>query len=179
MMATTQQMNAWTLNRIQIMLTRVGYITVEDGQWLIDRLKDLDPTGPKPAVIEAAAVSRVQTPEPSGWQPIETAPKDGRPVWLIEDGAPLGLTVQHQFAGVWWTDKRYVAGGCWQLVDRDSVGSPTHWMPLAAPPEEPRRPETPSRRIVMVECPRHGMVPDEHRCALFDGAPVETPKEPR
>lgn len=36
-------------------------------------------------------------------------------------------------------------------------------------------PEGPARRIVMVECPRHGMVPDDHRCAIFDGAP-EGPK---
>ncbi len=52
---TPQQIREWTLGRIQQTLNGIdgenGYITNEDGQWLIDRLKDTDITGPKPAVI--------------------------------------------------------------------------------------------------------------------------------
>lgn len=55
------------------------------------------------------------------WQPIETAPKDGTPLWVIW---PNEIQEQAWFAeGVWQTHEY-----------RDGV-SPTHWRPLPAPPE--------------------------------------------
>lgn len=75
--------------------------------------------------------------EPSGWQPIETAPKDGCSVLAI-----CG-TAYSPLAGVtWWQDG-------WTHYSRPAekwhggVGKwfPTHWMPLPAPPEANRRPE--------------------------------------
>lgn len=72
----------------------------------------------------------------SEWQPIATALKDGRLLWLIEDGAPLGLYVHHQYAGCWTDDTRYIAKGYWQELCRDVIGSPTHWMPLPDPPKD-------------------------------------------
>jgi len=61
------------------------------------------------------------------WQPIETAPKDGTRVLLVEAEQPTGVSTG------WWT----MAGwrdfgdiGCSGLADY----SPTHWMPLPAPP---------------------------------------------
>ena len=61
------------------------------------------------------------------WQPIETAPKDGTRVLLVEAEQPTGVSTG------WWT----MAGwrdfgdiGCNGLADY----SPTHWMQLPAPP---------------------------------------------
>ena len=58
-----------------------------------------------------------------GWRPIESAPKDGTQVLLVDD-APTPEAV----IGYWDenTDWRHVPGE-WPL-------SPTHWQPLPAPP---------------------------------------------
>ena len=69
------------------------------------------------------------------WQPIETAPKDGREV--------LALGLRHGDYGYTddekgWTGIRWMNKG-WQETKptgRYSNGfTPTHWMPLPAPPE--------------------------------------------
>lgn len=77
----------------------------------------------------------------SGWQPIETAPKDGTSIILCRgadaDGLPiepLGLFCQ---CAAWWGDE----GGRWvvyadQIQDPDLFFAPTHWMPIPDPPTE-------------------------------------------
>lgn len=79
------------------------------------------------------------------WQPIETAPKDGTEILVIE---PHGQAVAHwdESEGGEWDHglQRLVGGGQW--VD-GTVGDwgcqeyrwlqPTHWMPLPAAPEPP------------------------------------------
>lgn len=67
------------------------------------------------------------------WQPIETAPQDGRSIMLW---ISAGETRAHCFAPVSIT-----AGGQWW---DDSTGDQikpikeaTHWMPLPEPPEQP------------------------------------------
>lgn len=73
----------------------------------------------------------------SGWQPIETAPKDGTRILLgggkmfceaLEDWvtAPLSAQWEHSYWLVGGTESGYVCLG---------VDDPTHWMPLPAPPE--------------------------------------------
>jgi len=65
------------------------------------------------------------------WQPIETAPKDGRTVILVDweqvcmlsDGPLLGACYWHSGLNEW-----VGAGGS---ADVDPA---THWMPLPAPP---------------------------------------------
>lgn len=74
------------------------------------------------------------------WMPIKTAPKDGRFLWLIEDGADLGLLLDHQFCGYWASDKRYLTGGSWKYINYDGLANPTHWMPLPPPPKETKWP---------------------------------------
>jgi hypothetical protein len=63
-----------------------------------------------------------------GWQPIETAPRDGTPVLI-----GCGLTQSQRWA-VWsggmWRDGQESAGG-----RVSGVPSPTHWRPLPTPPE--------------------------------------------
>ena len=55
---------------------------------------------------------------PSGWQPIETAPKDGTPILVFDEGAICIAT----FADDYWWDN-----GAMTIP-------PTHWMPLPDPP---------------------------------------------
>ena len=60
------------------------------------------------------------------WQPIETAPKDGRNVLIFnEDGIEIG----------WWS--RGTSEWCRQDMYL-STAQPTHWMPLPAPPNVSR-----------------------------------------
>jgi hypothetical protein len=53
------------------------------------------------------------------WQPIETAPKDGRRIWLA-DTKNLVTGYWSQPVGAWRTD--WLVG--------DAGDKPTHWMPL-------------------------------------------------
>lgn len=68
--------------------------------------------------------SDVKTP-PAGWQPIETAPRDGTfiDIWTA--------------SGTRLTDCRYdVDGAAWNLYARyEARQIPTHWMPIPAGPE--------------------------------------------
>jgi hypothetical protein len=91
--------------------------SLEAYQWSIDALR---------AYIaqnrEAAAVS--------GWQPIETAPKDGSRLWLYW---PTRNETDRQSVG-WWHESVH---GCWWMdpADTESEG-PTHWRELPAPPQK-------------------------------------------
>lgn len=65
------------------------------------------------------------------WQPIETAPKDGRDVdlWVIFDNGEQGRASNSSYEfGRWWSDY------CGQLHSSNSDFTPTHWMPLPPPP---------------------------------------------
>ena len=67
------------------------------------------------------------------WQPIETAPRDGRTVLLAEpvDGKVF-TTPGHWLEdyGGWWEHGSHPT----DYVDLP-VENPTHWMPLPPPPE--------------------------------------------
>lgn len=63
--------------------------------------------------------------EAGGWQPIETAPKDGTEI--------LGIQYHGRFSDpgiVRWDDSDQE----WWDMDADQYGFPTHWQPLPAPP---------------------------------------------
>jgi hypothetical protein len=83
----------------------------------------------------------------TGWQPIETAPKDGTPVWLVEDGASMGVIIAHQFVGAWVPSRKLTAGGFWLHVYRNLIGHPTHWMRLPDTPSAFPRDETGERSM--------------------------------
>lgn len=57
------------------------------------------------------------------WQPIETAPKDGRDALIAYSDGYIAIG--------WWSDENQQ--WCWQNLYL-SVMNPTHWMPLPEPP---------------------------------------------
>jgi hypothetical protein len=61
----------------------------------------------------------------SGWQPIETAPKDGTHVIIFDpsDSRPREAVFDTCYGQ--WVDP----------IEAYDEYSPTHWMPLPAPPE--------------------------------------------
>ncbi|MCP1617006.1 MULTISPECIES: hypothetical protein [Pseudomonadaceae] len=84
---------------------------------------------------------------PEGWQPMETAPKDGTLLRLlvefedhpIDDGAGPFATVGTNYRDNTGEDAWQIVGWCWEQ-DRfiDGVGTPIGWLPmLAATPTPP------------------------------------------
>jgi hypothetical protein len=58
-----------------------------------------------------------------GWQPVETAPRDGTHV-LVTDGDIIEVCA--------WLEEKWKV--CWDHADFSVGGIPTHWMPLPAQP---------------------------------------------
>jgi hypothetical protein len=64
------------------------------------------------------------------WQPIETAPKDGTPIWLFY---PEAHEQDRQAVGWWVNDFREPR---WMdHADAHDFIQPSHWMPLPEPPK--------------------------------------------
>ncbi len=99
---------------------------------------------PKSVAEEVAACIAIMRKEPQGWMPIETAPKDGRPILLFGDcrvtsgnwSAPSEtprIIYQDGFAPdtEWDEWEPY-----WESWDGGFTEEhpPTHWMPLPPPP---------------------------------------------
>jgi hypothetical protein len=74
-----------------------------------------------------AAMRRVSTPTLRNdvWQPIETAPKDGRVILAPVDFQPFVALLSWCDDDTDWID------------DFGMVFHPTHWMPLPSPPQPP------------------------------------------
>jgi hypothetical protein len=87
---------------------------------------------PLPLAPSAALASPQEPQEPHGWQPIATAPKDGRILILIE-GQPFMARRTHD--GKFWWSFGHSCGG---VVDDPG---PTHWMPLPLSPSPAAAPE--------------------------------------
>lgn len=60
-----------------------------------------------------------------GWQPIETAPKDGKPILGVVDGDVGEIS--------WWNGT-YKQHWIFTFDDEYESVKPTHWMPLPQPP---------------------------------------------
>ncbi len=75
-----------------------------------------------------ALIARLEAAE-GGWRPIESAPKDGRPVLLTARGGQIGVC--------FWSDDRWIYHGLTPVIDADWWDAPTHWRPLPAPPALP------------------------------------------
>lgn len=78
----------------------------------------------------------------SGWQPMETAPKDGTEVLLVVErraGTRWGMLVGHYMPGGHCIeDHPPIDSGWyfWQGSRFDKAAKPTHWMALPVAPEE-------------------------------------------
>lgn len=71
--------------------------------------------------------------EASGWQPIETAPKDGTEIDVWCESTANGDNGGYRIPDSWWcqTDKNWRTHGDNRI---SWAHPPTHWMPLPAPP---------------------------------------------
>nr|WP_164083562.1 Lar family restriction alleviation protein [Stenotrophomonas pavanii] len=87
------------------------------------------------------------TPSPQ-WQPIESAPKDGTAVLVMQNnwpGCKNGVAEEcnghNTYVAAWWADERGGAGAwiCYMDAVRDPECpiQPTHWQPLPTTPEVP------------------------------------------
>lgn len=70
------------------------------------------------------------------WQPIETAPKDGTEFVMLDANVNTA-TVGHWMADVGWLNKPVPIGGAKHEPRWFPLATPTHWMPLPQPPEQP------------------------------------------
>ena len=70
----------------------------------------------------------------SEWQPIETAPKDGRTIIVFRN-----IHGWNVLGYAYWVDVRgidgWVSNGFSDPPGNLGLGHPTHWMPLPTPPE--------------------------------------------
>jgi hypothetical protein len=73
------------------------------------------------------------------WQPIETAPKDGTEVLVWNGGNDGFYTTPGQMGVAYWgrqgfpeRKRAWCASDC---CDGVTTYTPTHWMPLPAPPQ--------------------------------------------
>jgi hypothetical protein len=73
-----------------------------------------------------------------GWQPIDTAPKDGTRVdlwakmWQVYNDEFTGK----RFADCYWTNGDSMSGRHAHWRELDPSWRPTHWMPLPEPPSD-------------------------------------------
>lgn len=72
-----------------------------------------------------------------GWQPIETAPKDGSEI-LVSLTHSLG---DDEWENVRWVDTYFDGGWFWYRNRIDIPFPPTHWIPLPTPPEQQGPPQ--------------------------------------
>ena len=79
---------------------------------------------------------------PTEWQPIDTAPKDGTHIigYIPTDGeygGVIGIRWRKPYKHKWkdGTETTFVGYWC-KSVNKQSVCRPSHWMPLPNPPKK-------------------------------------------
>lgn len=75
-----------------------------------------------------------ETKDITGWQPIETAPKDGTWVLLYEPSSANGVRPGVVLQASWVPHRAYSGGGFWRSpLARIATVLPLCWMPLEFP----------------------------------------------
>lgn len=100
------------------------------------------------------------------WQPIETAPKDGREV-ILRDRDRVGCACWTRWPDVHDTDGALeIEGGeGWTVgADGDEWRNPTHWMPLPAPPGSQGSGHAPATPVTKAEHNRMMHDPSYRNC---------------
>ena len=68
------------------------------------------------------------------WQPIETAPKDGRKIFVAREMPPFGWVLGWSY----WEDVKGISGwishGFQDPPGNLGLAAPTHWAPFLEPP---------------------------------------------
>ena len=107
------------------------FFEVKDGVWTLDHDK---------VIAEAAITAYLQalrpgsTGETDGWQPIETAPKDGSDMLLYGHGVLRSGGVYAKGHHVGWSQVARDGSIYWATRDPAVDCEPTHWRPLPEPP---------------------------------------------
>ena len=104
-------------------------LAANDFDALSDRLAQ--PGEPCPDVARVLSTDPPWEDTVSGWQPIDTAPKDETPILGFADGEIAVVE--------WYEEDLAPAGGYWSLTVCGSFAEsgewwPTHWQPLPEPP---------------------------------------------
>jgi hypothetical protein len=80
---------------------------------------------------DAARAALTAALSQDGWQPIETAPRDGTPIL----GYRAGIPVKTRIAVIAWLPEEWRLGDSWSGSALGlTMQFPTHWRPLPAPP---------------------------------------------
>jgi hypothetical protein len=140
---------------------------IADEFFRCDRLRNRE------AVINFVAEQRAEgVAEARGWQPIETAPRDGRNVLVFEPGGtyPSGYSFPATVGTAYWWNGDGVNHPGWN-GPINPRGFPTHWMPLPDPPAA-LRPEG-NRRCPTCDGPQ----PRLHPAVQYEGE-VQPCKDP-
>jgi hypothetical protein len=105
------------------------------GRTDIDYSTDELPTAPRSVVPSVEPPSQESS---TGWQPIETAPKDGTWILVYEHCEPLpSVYVVRWGVPEWWgasVDETWVTIAVGPNPDTYNATDATHWMPLPDPP---------------------------------------------
>lgn len=111
-------------------------------KWALDAMpKDFYlPRLAEAAWNDAAAEAALAAANAEDWQPIETAPKNGRPILVFgEFAGEITGPAGDPFIGVaiWRGDRTDYPGFEWSAENTDAYSGwwkPSHWMPLPPPP---------------------------------------------
>lgn len=89
--------------------------------------------------MRAALRSAITAAQPEGWQPIETAPRDGTSILILYNGCAIEACWECVEYGDWesWSESVYWWSS--ELNCLDDGDEPTHWMPLPAAPATPEQ----------------------------------------
>jgi hypothetical protein len=110
-------------------LAAIGAATPKDHPWAVAARAILTAAArtPDQGALLSAPVAEREPDAPGGWQPIETAPKDGTHVLLATDYGGVGEARWVEDAGWWyWANADHT--DAWD----GTVHNPTHWLPLPA-----------------------------------------------
>jgi hypothetical protein len=138
---TTLRMTEWTRKATPSRAPSTEPAPMKDDEWpfkagfqagvnSVDKYGESQETAAEAYASYLAATPSPAPGEPQGWQPIETAPKDGRWILVTSVHNPYANGVMQWVDGDWldWQD---------HIVRTEAI---THWMPLPPPPGEPGEP---------------------------------------
>lgn len=98
---------------------------------------------------------------PSGWQPIETAPKDGYFLAANKHGVWVAHWQPQAVSGFRFDQPwRSVMLNHWHIEPKSAqYENPTHWMPLPAPPSEQAAPSVEQKLLALLVELRNSLAP--------------------